>query len=184
MSKSLIFIFTGTSGSGRKTVARRTGERLGWLPIRSCTSRSPRHLDALDDDYHYVSLEQFEEMEQNDRFVQSVQIDKHKYGVLRKELDTVLEKGRHVYLILNREGTAALKEIYGDRVVRIFIYVDKQTVRERLESKGTAYAVVESYLDHYTEEVTYRRSCEHVVENVDLVRTVNQICEAVKVYES
>jgi len=183
MTKPLIFVFTGTSGSGRKTVARKTGEKLGWLAVRSCTTRTPRQADKPDDDYHYLSVEQFDELERNNSFVQTVQIDKHKYGVLNKELEKLLESGRNVYLILNREGASAMKKLYGDRVVRIFIYVDKITVRERLESKGTSYSVVENYLDHYTEEVTYRKMCEHVVENVELARTVNLICDMVKVHE-
>lgn len=184
MTNPLIFVLTGTSGSGRKSVARRTGDKLGWLPVRSCTTRPPRNTELPDNDYHYVKFEQFEEWEHNGAFVQTVQIDKYKYGVLNKELEDVMASNHNVYLILNREGASALKKLYGDRVIRIFIYVDKQTVRERLESKGTRFDVIDSYLDHYTEEVTYRKQCEHVFENVDLMRTVNQICEAVKVYDT
>lgn len=183
MATPMIFVFTGTSGSGRKSVARRTGDKLGWLPVRSCTTRTPRNPDKPDDDYHYISCKQFEEWEQSGAFVQTVQIDQYKYGVLHRELEAVLATKHNVYVILNREGASDLKKLYGDRVIRIFIYVDKQTLRERLESKGTSYEVIDSYLDHYTEEVTYRKMCEHVFENLDLGRTVEHICDAVMVYE-
>ncbi|WP_373231892.1 guanylate kinase [Cohnella sp.] len=184
MANSMIFVLTGTSGSGRKSVARRTGEKLGWLPVRSCTTRPPRNPDKPDEDYHYISVEHFEEWEQSGKFIQTVQIDKYKYGVLHKELETVLASNHNVYLILNREGASSLKQLYGDRVVRIFIYVDKQSVRERLESNGTGYEVIDSYLEHYMEEVTYRKMCEYVFENVELGRTVDHICEAMKNYKS
>ncbi len=184
MSTPTIFVFTGTSGSGRKTVARITGERLGWVPVRSCTTRPPRSPDQPDGDYHYVSRERFAEWELGGKFVQTAEIDKNKYGVLSQELESAMSGNHKVYLVLNREGAATLKRLYGERVVRIFIYVDKHTVRERLESKGVRYEVIEHYLDHYTEEVTYRKMCEHVFENVDLNRTVEQLCEAMKSYES
>jgi guanylate kinase len=183
MAKPTIFVFSGTSGSGRKTVAKRIGEALNWVPVRSCTTRPPRDPDLPDGDYHYVSVERFAAMEQDDEFVQMAEIDKNKYGILRQELESSLTGNANVYLILNREGAAKLKQLYGDRVVRIFLYVDKQTVRERLESKGTRYEVIEHYLDHYMDEVTYRKQCEHVFENLDLKRTVDQIREAVKIYE-
>lgn len=180
MTKPMIFVLTGTSGSGRKTVARLVGEQLGWLLVRSCTTREPRHSDKPDGDYHYISLQQFDEWDHEGKFVQTVDIDKNKYGVLIKDLEAAISGNRNVCLILNREGATALKRLYGDRVVRVFIYVDKQTVRERLESKGARFEVIESYLDHYSDEVTYRKACEHVYENVDLQRTVEQICQAVK----
>jgi guanylate kinase len=184
MSHPSIFILTGTSGSGRKTVARMTCERLGWTPVLSCTTRTPRNQGMPDGDYHYISREQFAEWEQDGQFLQTVEIEKNKYGILRRELESAMRESGKVYLVLNREGAETFKQLYGDRAVRIFIYVDKQTVRERLESKGIRFEVIESYLDSYSDEVTYRKKCEHVYENVDLERTVEQICLAMKNYMS
>jgi len=182
MTRPTIFVLTGTSGSGRKTVARKAGEKLGWVPVRSCTTRAPRNPEQPDGDYKYISREQFDEWEQAGKFVQTATIDKNKYGILLSDLEAAMNDDRGVCLILNREGASAVKERFGDKVVRIFIYVDKQTVRERLESKGTRYDVIENYLEHYTDEVTYRKSCEHVFENVDLNRTIELICEAMKTH--
>ncbi|WP_276355248.1 guanylate kinase [Cohnella caldifontis] len=175
-----IIVFTGTSGAGRKTIAGRVSQALGLRRILSATTRAPRNPEMPDADYHYVSKERFEELERGGAFVQTAAIDHHKYGVLKRELEEALEGGHSVSLVLNREGAEAVKELYGDRVVRVFVYVDKNTVRERLESKGARYDVIESYLDHYTDEVTYRKKCELVVENVDLDRTVERIAEMLK----
>jgi len=180
---SCIIVLTGTSGSGRKTVARKTGERLGWVPVLSCTTRPPRHSDQPDRDYRYISREQFTEWEQAGDFVQTVEIGNHKYGILSRELEAAMTGNRFVYLILNREGAQALKDRFEEQVVRIFIYVDKQTLRERLESKGTSFEVIEQYLNHYTDEVMYRTTCEYVFENLEVNRTVELICEAMKIDE-
>ncbi|MFC5529552.1 guanylate kinase [Cohnella yongneupensis] len=175
MSHPSIFIFTGTSGSGRKTIARKVGDELSWTAVRSCTTRAPRNPAQSDGDYHYVSREQFDHWDNDGLFAQTADIDGNRYGVLRRELEDALARGQSVYLVLNRAGADAIMKHYGDRAVRIFIYVDKTTMRERLESKGTSYEVVEHYLDHYSEEVTYRSKCEHVFENVNVARTAELI---------
>ncbi len=183
MDQPILFVFTGTSGSGRKTIAHVIGERFNLAHVISCTTRQPRHsVKSVQQDYHYLNHEAFEEEASNGQFLQIVTIDRERYGVRERDLDVALSGDQHVYLILNREGAAEFKRRYGDRVVRLFIYVDKQTVRERLESKGMAYDVLQHYLDHYTEEVTYRKECEHVVQNIELKKTLAELSEIVGGY--
>jgi len=179
---SWIFVFTGTSGSGRKTIAHRTGSELGLTHVISCTTRQRREKELTDRDYHYLTGEEFEAVAQSGGFAQMTTIDKERYGIRKSDLDEALSGGNSVYLILNKEGASAIKSLYGDRVIRLFLYVDKQTVRERLEAKGTRYSVIESYLNHYPEEVLYRKQCEHVFENVEISRTLAALRTAFKDY--
>ncbi|GKU78193.1 guanylate kinase [Paenibacillus sp. L3-i20] len=183
-SSPKLFVFTGTSGSGRKTAAHTALKNSDIIHIPSCTDRPPRSKEHPDSDYRYVSPAQFELMYVNHFFAEDVRIDHYRYGIGRRILDATLNEGNDVYMILNREGADKIRALYGDRVIRIFLYVDKNTVRERLESKGTPYEIIDSYLDHYSEEVTYRKSCEHVLENVNLEKTVEKIREIVQSYKS
>ncbi len=178
MTTASIFIFTGTSGAGRKTVARKVGEALGLAFVRSCTTRSPRNPASPDADYRYVSREQFDDWDREGRFVQTADIDGNRYGVLRGDLEAAAAGGKRVYLVLNRAGSDAVMKQYGDRAIRIFVYVDKKTMRERLESKGAPYEVIDRYVQHYPDEVTYRSQCEFVFENVNANRTAEQIRDA------
>lgn len=175
MAKPSVFIFTGTSGAGRKTVARKVGEALGWTFVRSCTTRAPRNPAAPDADYRYVSREQFDAWDREGKFAQTADIDGNRYGVLLSELDNAAANGKGAYLVLNRDGSDAIMKRYGDAAVRVFVYVDKTTVRERLESKGSPFDVVDRYLQHYSDEVTYRSRCEFVFENVNANETAERI---------
>jgi guanylate kinase len=179
-----LFIITGTSGSGRKTAAHKALKNSNVVHVPSCTDRPPRSIAPPDNDYRYVNSEQFEIMRNNNLFVEYVQIDRHRYGISRRYLDLALGAGNHAYVILNRNGSDALRAEYGERAIRIFIYVNKTTVRERLEAKGMAYDVVDNYLENYNEEVTYRKSCEHVIENISLESTITQIRTIVNHYIS
>lgn len=175
MGKPYLFIFTGTSGSGRKTAAHKALQDSGIAHIPSCTDRPPRDKERPDMDYRYVSKEKFDQMHLEGFFTESVKIDQYRYGIGKRYLEMALHAGNSAYLILNREGSDTIRNLYGDRAIRIFLYVDKNTVSERLESKGTSYEIIDSYLSHYSDEVTYRKSCEHIIVNLSLERTVEQI---------
>lgn len=182
MNSPLLFVFTGTGGSGRKTVAHRLGGESGWRHVRSCTDRPPRRTDRPDRDYHYLTPDQFAAEQAAGGFVETVEIGGCRYGIRRRELEEALAEGRHVYLILNPDGAETFKRLYGERVIRIFLYVDKRTLRERLEEKGADYNVIERYLESYTDEVTYRNACEVVVQNLVLEETLDRLREALKPY--
>lgn len=179
MTRPLIFVFTGTNGAGRKTTAHRIGKELGMEHVLSTTTRLPREKEYPDKDYHFVSPVNFEKMVEEQQFVETVWIDNVRYGVRLQELNRQLRSGKHVYLILNSEGASVFKQLYKEQVVRIFLYVSKQTMLERLESKGRPHEVIEQYARLYPEEVGYRRQCEHVIENVNLNRTLEKIREAI-----
>lgn len=177
-----IFILTGTSGSGRKTTAKLALGRSNVKHLPSYTDRPPRDMEHPDEDYRYVSRERFDLLHKLDSFAEEVRIDSFRYGVLNRDLGDALHEGRSVYLILNREGADRIRKLYGERVIRIFLYVEKRIVKERLESKGMPYDIIDRYLSHYTEEVTYRKECEHIIENVDAGRTADMIRTIVEKY--
>jgi guanylate kinase len=113
MAAQRIFVFTGTSGSGRKTVAHRIAAETGIVHVSSCTDREPRDRIRPDLDYHYVSKDRFTELAASGAFIEAVTIGKHRYGILKSELDAALATGKSLYLVLNREGSDAIKRIYG-----------------------------------------------------------------------
>ncbi|MCQ6562527.1 guanylate kinase [Paenibacillus mendelii] len=182
MAGPFIFIFTGTSGSGGQTIAHRIGSELGTPYIRLCTTHSPYGQEGREQDYEYISQEVFDALEQDGEFVLTATIHEERYGILRKELEKPLREGRHVYLNLDRNGASALKKRYGERVVRLFLYVDKLTLRERLEANGEAEDSIGSYLAQHAEEFEYRKQCEHVIEidQMELNRTLGQIRTALQ----
>ncbi|EFM11775.1 guanylate kinase [Paenibacillus curdlanolyticus YK9] len=182
MAGPFLFIFTGTGGSGRKTIGHRIGQELGLYSIQSCTTRPPRAPErgTPDRDYRFLSREAFEAKQHNGEFIETAVIGHEQYGILRNDLERPLQEKRNAYVIVNPEGAEALKQRYGNSAIRIFIYVDKMTVRERLEAKGMSFEVVDRYLVTYSEEVVYRKQCEHVIENTDLLRTLARIREAIQ----
>jgi guanylate kinase len=170
----LLLIFTGTSGSGRKTIARRIAKELGLRHIISTTTRAPRSTELDGRDYRFITRETFEEMDQEGAFLQKADIDGEYYALCRKDVEAALAFGQHAYVIVNAAGADHLRRMYGNHTVRFFIYISKQALIERLNGH-MPYEVEQRYLELYSEEVAYRKHCEHVFENLELSRTLQAV---------
>ncbi|TBL80637.1 guanylate kinase [Paenibacillus thalictri] len=177
-----IFVFTGPDGSGRKTVAQKVGALCGLHRVISYTTRPPRSYEKDGVDYHFITLEQFTEAEQNGEFVESLEIEGVHYGIKSREIDVMFQQQQFVYLILNRQGSELVKQAFGDKVVRIMIYADRNKVMSRLLERGDTTEVVYKNLDRYEEELSYLKECDAHVENYELDETVDEVAEIIKTY--
>ncbi|UOE92273.1 guanylate kinase [Alkalihalobacillus sp. LMS39] len=180
--KEMIFVFTGPDGSGRKTVARLAGDTLNMEGVISSTTRAKRPYENEDIDYHYLSKEDFEKAAANDEFIEKVEINGHLYGIKEKEVEEKFKKNGCIYLVLNKEGANILKELYGDKVIRLFLYADRVTVQKRQQERGDSLEVIDAHMSHYDEEMEYKNECEHAFENYELAHTVFEVTNKIEKY--
>ncbi|WP_442602891.1 guanylate kinase [Paenibacillus sp. KN14-4R] len=178
----ILFVFTGPHGAGRKTVAEMSGATLGVKQVLSYTTRPPRQTEVEGQDYRFISPVEFANAQNNDEFLEVKQIDNHFYGVKSQDVATMLRERGSAFLILNSAGASTLKELYGDKLVRILIYVDRKTLLQRMKENGESDTDIERYMSHYDEEVSYRSQCEHFFENVDLAHTVFDLTKTLDNY--
>lgn len=180
--QGIVFVFTGTSGSGRKTIAERIGRELGIRPLISYTTREKRPKESDGRQYHFITRQEFIEADIRSEFFQTVEIDNCFYGIKKSDIAIATENHANVYVVVNRYGANRFKYEYADKAVRIFIYVNKQTIRERLQARDVSEEILTHYMDHYSEEVSYRKDCEHVFENMELTETIEHVKKAISPY--
>lgn len=180
--KGLVFVFTGTSGSGRKSIAHQISQELGISSIVSYTTRTPRPKEIEGKDYRFISRNSFIEADIRGEFFQTVEIDSNFYGIKREDIQMMLKRNSHVFVIVNRYAANKFKYEFGERAVRLFIYANKQTIHERLEARDVPQDIIDHYMNHYIEEVSYRKECEHVFENMDLQQTISSVKKAMLSY--
>jgi guanylate kinase len=94
----------------------------------------------------------------------------------------MLSRNRFIYLILNRHGGHILKELYGDKVVQIFIYADLDRIVDRNRKRGDSEEDIAGYIAHYDEEMAYKSECDHAFENIDLAHTVFDLSKTLDGY--
>ncbi|MED0672874.1 guanylate kinase [Aneurinibacillus aneurinilyticus] len=177
-----IFVFTGPYGAGRKTVADMVGETLGMQRVIPYTTRPRRSVEVDGQDYHFVSPEQFAQMKANDVFIETIELDHIMYGIKESDIEHDLQKSGVIYLILNHYGTDALKRLYGDKVIRICIHTDPDTIMKKQRTRGYSDEVIRRHLKYYEEENAYKSQCEHCFANNELAHTVFAVSETIEPY--
>jgi guanylate kinase len=180
--KEKLFIYTGPDGSGRKTIAKMVATMFDMETILSYTTRPPRHYEQDGEDYHFVTEEVFKKMVDNQEFLESVEIDGLHYGIREEDIVKAFESHNFVYLTLNPEGTEKLKKMYGDRVMRFFIYADRDTVIERQKERQDNEEDIKRHLAHYDEIMSYKNKCEFTFENYDSPQVSFQVTEVIEAY--
>jgi guanylate kinase len=180
--RELIFVFTGPDGSGRKTVADSVGSTLGLTKVLSYATRKPRPGEVNGQDYHFITPELYEALDASCDFIESVTINNNRYGLRENDISRSFQNNGCIYLILNPEGAEILKQTYGDHVIRLFIYADRQTVEERQREEGQSEDIIADRLSHYETDMAYQSKCEHAFENYDLAHTVFEITNILEGY--
>nr|WP_295969768.1 guanylate kinase [uncultured Bacillus sp.] len=178
--KEKIFIYTGPDGSGRKTIAKMVATAFDMETVLSYTTRPPRHYEQDSRDYHFVDHATYLKMQQQQEFLEDVEIDGYHYGILEEDIVKAFKNHNLVYLTLNPEGTEKLKKMYGDKIMRFFIYADRETVIDRQKQRMDNDVDIKRHLTHYDETMTYKKSCEYAFENYDLPQVSYQISEVIE----
>jgi guanylate kinase len=180
--KELIFVFTGPNGAGRKTVAEMAGLTLNIKQVLSYTTRTRRPNEVEAEDYFFISREAFEAARQSGQFIEVIELAGNLYGIKSEDIQNQLQASGCIYLILNHEGANILKKLYGDKVVRIFIYAERDELIARQMERGDTPEQISSYMDSYEKESVYREECEHLYDNSDLSHTMYDITKTLEAY--
>ncbi|MFD2614520.1 guanylate kinase [Paenibacillus gansuensis] len=177
-----IIAFTGPYGSGRKTLADMAGSTLGLKEVLSYTTRPARPGENDGEDYYFISKEEFAQAEGRGEFLEAAEIFGHRYGIKGEDLERLLEQNVAVYVVVNSMGAALLKRLYPDRVIRLFIYADRERVRTRLIGRGDPEEAVNSHMAYYDEEMEYQGECEHAFENFESAHTMFALTNVLESY--
>jgi guanylate kinase len=174
-------ILSSPSGGGKTTIAKELLKRridIGYSV--SCTTRPPRPAEVEGRDYYFLTAIEFEAARYRREFAESAAVHGYNYGTLRREVDRVLESGRHVVMDIDVQGARQFANAYPDSVLVFIMPPDAGVLMERLASRGTEGP--ESMIRRLESAVEELRSIDlygYVVVNADLDRAVNSVSQIV-----
>ena len=172
-----MFIVTAPSGAGKTSLIRELLSREERLAVSiSHTTRPMRKGEEDGVDYYFVSPEEFEQISEQDGFLERAEVFDHLYGTSRTEVERLQSGGLDVILEIDWQGAQRVRQKMPE-AVSIFILPPSLAVLEtRLRNRGTDDdGVISQRLAQARSDILHCRDFEHCVINNDFEEAVEQL---------
>ncbi len=176
-----VFVITGQSGAGKGTLIARLLDRFPQLRLAvSATTRAQRPGEVEGRHYYFISEEEFERRRAAGEFLEFHEFPwGQRSGTLFSEIDRIDGEGAVCVLELETDGALNV----ADRVpgaVTIFITAPLEELERRLRERATESAgEIGERLEVARDQAKVAERFDHVVENDELERAVDELAEIV-----
>ncbi len=176
----MLVILSGVSGAGKDTIKKELIKRMdNVITLPSFTSRKPRVGEEEGVQYHFITKQEFEERIKNNEFYEYDLHHENYYGTSRKLLNEKIASGKIIVKDIEVNGTENLIKLLKDetKLVTIFLRVEKEELRRRLETRGDNLTEdeIELRLGRLDYEEDKIRLYDYMIKNDDFEKTVQLI---------
>jgi guanylate kinase len=181
-----IFIISAPSGAGKTTLVQAVLNRFSdMLYSVSYTTRAPRSGETNGIDYFFISEDDFIKSIENHKWAEWAKVHDCYYGTSADYLDKGRSAGHDILLDIDIQGMLQLLERYPDSITIFIMPPSLDTLRKRLESRGTDHrAAIEKRLANAEKEMTQKDLYRHIVVNDQLHRAVAELTSIIKTYRA
>ena len=158
-----MIILVGASASGNTEVAKLLGRKYHLRKVITHTTRGMRQNEVNDIDYHFVDINQFIELKNQDTFVETTVYNGNYYGTSKKEIsdDSVL--------IVDPNGLKAFQDLHHPRIITFYMYASEETRLSRMHERGDSQEKAQSRIHDdrvyfnpdYINKTDFAIDCEH-----------------------
>ncbi|GIV96482.1 MAG: guanylate kinase [Herpetosiphonaceae bacterium] len=163
----LLVVLSGPSGVGKDSALMRMRE-LGF-PFHfvvTATSRPqrPGEIDGID--YHFLSVEEFERMIEQNELLEWAMVYGHYKGIPKWEVRQALASGKDVVLRIDVQGAQTIRRLAPDAVLIFIAPPNLDELRRRLQWRRTETAgQIETRLARVPDEMNQISDFDYVVIN-------------------
>lgn len=167
-----LVIFSAPSGAGKTTIVHHLLKKIPELSFSiSATTRPKRGDEKHENDYYFISKEEFLHKVAHQEFVEFEEVYKGTYyGTLRSEIQRIWNEGKHVIFDIDVEGGLRLRRKYENDALAIFVQPPSlQVLKERLSGRGTdSLEKLEERFIKAEKELLYADKFDLILKNNDL----------------
>jgi guanylate kinase len=176
LSPGLLLVLSAPSGAGKTTLAHMLLQQFPppqALFSISHTTRPPRGQERNGKDYHFVDVETFQQMIEENQFVEWAEVHGNFYGSSRSLIDQAMATRGIAVFDIDVQGGTSIKRKFPDATLVYVLPPSMAELERRLRARGTdADAVIRRRL------LTARAEIEKGVETYDYLVINDRLDEA------
>jgi guanylate kinase len=169
--RGMLFVLSSPSGAGKSTIAGKLMAAQPDLAVSvSYTTRPIRPGEVDGRDYHFIDLDRFRQMVDDNEFLEWAHVFDHRYGTPKADVFHMLGEGKDILFDIDWQGAQQLHQLAGGDVVRVFILPPSMPeLRTRLERRATdSQAVIDARMARAANEVSHWDGYDYVLVNDDV----------------
>ena len=176
-----LFVLAAPSGAGKTSLVRALLERQPALRLSiSHTTRPQRATETDGREYHFVSVEQFERMVAEGRFLEHAQVFGNYYGTAREPVERQLAAGTDIVLEIDWQGARQVRAALPECHTIFVLPPSREALEQRLRGRATdSAAVIERRLHEAVGDMAHWSEFDDVVVNDDFERAVDDLVRIV-----
>lgn len=138
MRKGNLFVISGPSGAGKGTIMKRLVAQVpdAWLSV-SATTRNPREGEVDGVHYLFLTVDQFDELIENEGLLEWANVHGNKYGTPRALVEEHMAAGEQVILEIDVQGAFQVRDMIPDAHLVFIEPPSLEVLEERLRGRGT-----------------------------------------------
>ena len=189
----LFIVISAPSGAGKTTLCDLLLQSYPELCYSvSCTTREPRLNEEDGVDYHFMTVDRFKKLVEENRFLEHATVHDNFYGTLKEPIYDALREGQCVLLDIDVAGAEQIRKFVAgltenDPMRRGFVDIfinppSLEALQERLEGRGTdSEAVIEKRIRNAQKEIAHANEYMYQVVNDDLDIAFRKLCDIINV---
>lgn len=177
MSKGLLILISGASGTGKGTVCKKI---LADMPeifySISATTRQPRTGETDGVEYFFITHEEFKKWIAEDKFLEYAEVYGNFYGTPLNKIEERLNRGEHVLLEIDTQGALNVMKKIPDGVYIFLLPPSLEELEKRIKIRGTeSPESLKRRINSAKAEISLGRKYQYVVVNDSVENAVEKI---------
>jgi guanylate kinase len=172
-----LFIIAAPSGCGKTSLVKALIEKVDNLCVSvSHTTRAARPGEEHGKNYFFVSKEDFNEISNNDGFIESAQVFDNYYGSAKQTVKNLLEQDQDVILEIDWQGAQQVKQSFTEAISIFILPPSILALEKRLTNRGQDdQSVIDRRMQDAISEMQHFVEFDYLVINDDFNIALNDL---------